>query len=188
MEQIPTQSNAVFERYVEDFDLNTEELSRPILDVGANSADFIRYIRDVIGNKNAYALDKNYEVISENVDGAVVGDMMHLPFQDNTFDTVVASNILPMFAGDDVQITKSAIEEMLRVTKPKGRIVANITTAENEMNKSNLFIKYSSRNKEHKRRAAGSKKIEDYLFTLKESGLNISINNNKRTPILTIIK
>lgn len=45
-------------------------------------------------------------------------DAMHLPFEDNTFDAVTIS-----FGLRNVQDTKRAMREMLRVTKPGGRLV-----------------------------------------------------------------
>lgn len=48
----------------------------------------------------------------------VVGDALNLPFADNTFDAVTIS-----FGLRNVNDTMKALQEMLRVTKPGGRLV-----------------------------------------------------------------
>lgn len=48
----------------------------------------------------------------------VAGDAMQLPFRDNVFDAVTIS-----FGLRNVQDTSRALEEMLRVTRPGGRLV-----------------------------------------------------------------
>ncbi|WP_151529007.1 MULTISPECIES: demethylmenaquinone methyltransferase [Corynebacterium] len=54
----------------------------------------------------------------------VVGDGMHLPFRDNTFDAVTIS-----FGLRNIQDFRAGLEEMARVTKPGGRLtVAEFST------------------------------------------------------------
>ena len=48
----------------------------------------------------------------------VAGDGMHLPFADNTFDAVTIS-----FGLRNIQDTRAGLAELLRVTRPGGRIV-----------------------------------------------------------------
>lgn len=48
----------------------------------------------------------------------VAGDGMHLPFADNTFDAVTIS-----FGLRNIQDTRAGLSELLRVTRPGGRIV-----------------------------------------------------------------
>lgn len=48
----------------------------------------------------------------------IVGDVTHLPFADNSFDSVTIS-----FGLRNVADTQTALREMLRVTKPGGRLV-----------------------------------------------------------------
>lgn len=188
MEGTPEQKGRVVERYIEDFDLSPEDMNGHILDVGAGEANFVRYLRETLGNNNAYAVDKSFEQLFGNTEGAVVGEIEHLPFKDNTFDVVVASNILPLFTSDDVERTKKSIEEMIRVLKPGGKIVANINTPEHALKTMIKDRGHIFRNKEHERRISGSEKILDYLEHLKTTGVDLSIDSEKRTPLLTIIK
>ncbi len=50
--------------------------------------------------------------------GFVNGDALHLPFPDDTFDAVTIS-----FGLRNVENTRAALHELLRVTRPGGRIV-----------------------------------------------------------------
>jgi SAM-dependent methyltransferase len=51
----------------------------------------------------------------------VVGDALHLPFEDRTFDRVVASEVLEHIVEDH-----EAMEEMSRVLRPGGRAVVSV--------------------------------------------------------------
>lgn len=50
----------------------------------------------------------------------VVGDAMHLPFKDNTFDAVTIS-----YGLRNVHDFEAGLREMARVTKPGGRLAVN---------------------------------------------------------------
>lgn len=50
---------------------------------------------------------------------AVRGDMLYLPFKDNTFDKVVSVTALEFIAD-----ARKAVDELFRVTRPGGRVVA----------------------------------------------------------------
>ena len=52
---------------------------------------------------------------------AVKGDALDLPYEDGTFDCVIASEILEHVPADD-----SAIDELVRVLKPGGRLAVTV--------------------------------------------------------------
>jgi len=50
----------------------------------------------------------------------VLGDALRLPFQDNSFDAIVASEVL-----EHLNVPSDAVREMYRVLKPNGRVIAS---------------------------------------------------------------
>jgi SAM-dependent methyltransferase len=99
-----------------------------ILDVGCGSGvvtrDIARYTKGrVIGIDGSCDLIQVAENILEdqnNID-LCVGDAQILPFSTNTFD-IVTCNLLLMWADDP----QAVVNEMTRVTKPKGRVLASL--------------------------------------------------------------
>ena len=55
--------------------------------------------------------------------GAVNGDALQLPFDDNTFDRIVVSEVLEHIWDDE-----RAIVEIVRVLRPGGRVAATVPT------------------------------------------------------------
>lgn len=160
-----------FHPYNHTFSLTENELEKPILDVGAGESDFIRYLRNVIGNKQAYAIDlKPTRPLEE---GMIEGDGLNLPFQDETFETVISRNYLPMFVGNEEKM-KKAITEMLRVTRQGGRIMGNIFTPEVTLER--LQSEQDEKRKIiAQKRYGGSKKLQIFLDDLRKAGLKVDI-------------
>ena len=61
------------------------------------------------------------EIDSSSVAFACAGDATALPFNDNTFDRIIASEVLEHINEDEV-----ALKELFRVLKPNGRIAVTI--------------------------------------------------------------
>ena len=61
------------------------------------------------------------EIDSSSVAFACAGDATALPFNDNTFDRIIASEVLEHIKEDEV-----ALKELFRVLKPNGRIAVTI--------------------------------------------------------------
>lgn len=87
-----------------------------VLDVGALEADVVRFLRS--HGVNATPLDINDEE-ADSVEGYVVGDAFALPFEDASFDMVLA-HANPAFMSD----TLSAFREALRITRDNGEVRA----------------------------------------------------------------
>jgi len=63
------------------------------------------------------------EVVGPGVGGAVNGNALSLPFADDTFDCIIASEVLEHLWADHV-----AIAELVRVLRPGGRIAVTVPT------------------------------------------------------------
>ncbi|MCC6566317.1 MAG: class I SAM-dependent methyltransferase [Chloroflexi bacterium] len=84
--------------------------------VGMYSTEFVKRY-----SPHVYAMDIELERVAEARDGtpnAVVSTAEHLPYPDNTFDTVYSHEVIEHVADD-----RAAALEMVRVTRPGGRIV-----------------------------------------------------------------
>jgi len=118
-----------FKDYFYDFNLSSEDIEKPILDVGTSVGGFVHFLREKIGNKKAYGIDISEDMISKlGSEGVIVGTGFELPFKDNTFELVTAKNIIPMF--DRKRKTLSFLYELLRVTSTTGKLIFNTSTPE----------------------------------------------------------
>lgn len=98
---------------------------KKVLEVGVGAGtDFLQYIR---ASADAYGLDLTEEAIRHTKtrlesygfrnDNLIVGDAEYLPYQHNMFDLVYSWGVL-----HHTPNTEKAISEIIRVTKPGGRI------------------------------------------------------------------
>jgi SAM-dependent methyltransferase len=117
-----------FNYYIKDFPLSSEDLHKSFLDVGVHTGEFVQYLRDVIGNKQAIGVEKQVHKI-KGKEGFVAADGLKLPFEDESFEIVTAHNYLPMFIGNTSQM-QNAILELIRVTKKGGKMMGDIATPE----------------------------------------------------------
>lgn len=108
--------------YTEQFNLDLDELrGKKVLDIGA-SFNFQRQAKeegidvialDAFGRKDANKENKAF----------VVGTGQFLPFNDNSFDVVLANNSVPLHLKREDNIgALSAIYEMLRVANINGKV------------------------------------------------------------------
>ena len=67
-------------------------------------------------------LEKNLNVIS--------GDILNIPFKDNTFDYTICIAVIHHLSTNEKR--KKAISELLRVTKPNGKILILVWALEQE--------------------------------------------------------
>lgn len=178
-----------FHDYMKDFSLNEEDLRKPLLDVGAGSGNFIKYVRNKFGNSNAYGVEKEKFRLGDDSDGMVVADGFDLPFADNTFEIVVSRNFLPMFT-DDIGESRAIINELIRVTKAGGKIIGNISTPkiEIEESKEEIYNGSSSFDKFFKERHDGAVKIQSFLEELKNDGYVVDQKEYDHKAIVTIHK
>jgi len=99
-----------------------------ILDVGCGSGfatrDIARLTKGavIVFDGSFRLLDVAKKILGEYENVTItMGDAQHLPFPDNTFD-LVTCNLLLMWADHPQQV----VEEMRRVVKPKGKVLASL--------------------------------------------------------------
>ncbi len=112
-----------FDEYQRMFALTPEELREPILDVGAGEGGFIKYVRQTLGNRNAYGVEiaPSETSMAERDSGLIVSDGRRLPFPDHAFGIVIAKEYVPMFL--DRADPMAPVHELLRVTRPGGTVL-----------------------------------------------------------------
>ena len=180
----------VFSEYMKDFELTQEDLQEPILDVGAGTGAFIDYVRNTLGNKKAFGLEKNSSKVSPESEGMVIADGFEIPFADDTFKIVISRNFIPMFA-DNPDLSIELLNELIRVVQKDGKVIGNITTPEIDSDESKLDIYQDS--KPHlemfKHRIKGSKEMIERLSDMeKEGAISIDYNRKGNRMIVTITK
>ena len=183
-----------FKYYMRDFPLTEEELKAPILDVGADKGEFIQYIRERYQNADAVGVEKQPSKLNQTKEGLIIADGLALPFANETFDTVVAHNYLPMFV-DIPEEMQASIMELLRVLKKGGRMMGDIATKEssiefNETLKKHLGEEYTQRDEDlHLINIAGIENLKSFLQDLqKKEMFEIEIIKVEDKEILIIKK
>jgi SAM-dependent methyltransferase len=97
-----------------------------VLDIGTSTGTNLRMLRD-LGFVNVDGLDPSEAARQWCLDkrlGAVTqGDVRDMPFDDASFDLVLATDVLEHVDEDDI-----AIREIARVLKPRGRALVTVPT------------------------------------------------------------
>ena len=95
-----------------------------VLDIGTSTGTNLRMLRD-LGFSRYEGLDTSEEAVHWCADkgyGKVTqGDVCALPFPDDTFDLVLATDIIEHVDDDEV-----ALREIRRVLKPRGRVLITV--------------------------------------------------------------
>jgi SAM-dependent methyltransferase len=112
------------------------EATSRVLDVGCGSGNSACLIAEDYGSK-VYGIDVSQVMVAKAKERAQrqglsdrlefrVADVHDLPFDDNWFDVVIIESVLTPMPGDK----KQALREIVRVTRPGGRVGANEGTVD----------------------------------------------------------
>lgn len=168
-----------FRSYKEYFQLSNEDLQKPLLDVGAGDTAFVQYLRNVLGNKQAYGVEIRHDQLGEEKEGVIIANGFRLPFNDDTFEVVTTKHYLPMFV-DHKEAMEAAVSELVRVTKPGGKIIGDISTPEKELAKRDGEPD-EQKKKWLNNRYEGSKKFQLFLENLKNAGHLIEFSDGPQS-------
>jgi SAM-dependent methyltransferase len=104
-----------------------------VLDAGCGSGRHLRGLAKLPGlkivgiDRNAADVDAAIKTLNEMPDAlsrdfsVTCADITHLPFEDETFDCVICSEVL-----EHIPEHKDAVRELVRVLKPKGALVVSV--------------------------------------------------------------
>lgn len=174
-----------FADYKEQLGLSEEDLKGSVLDVGAGHGEFVQYLRENLGNKNAFGIDIHLPKIT-SPEGMAVANGYKLPFADETFDVVVTKDFLPMFVSDNGGY--DVLNELIRVVKSGGKIHTTFTTPEDEMQTIEEFKDLAHADEWTKSRLDGSHKLESYLNYLDEKGFGIEYGKGPKDKNYVILR
>lgn len=105
-----------FERYAEDLFLDENALDgKKILDVGSNIPLFRGYLEGKYPETKVISIDQEFNT---SLDVQALAE--HLPFQDNSFDLVVAHSSLTGWS--IYENIEQILRELIRVLRPNGEI------------------------------------------------------------------
>ncbi len=97
-----------------------------VLDIGTSTGTNLRMLRD-LGFVNVEGLDPSESArqwcLDKNLGEVTQGDVRQMPFDNGTFDLVLATDVLEHVDEDDV-----AVKEITRVLKPGGRALVTVPT------------------------------------------------------------
>lgn len=166
-----------FERYQHDFKIPIEDLkTKRLLDIGANTGEFIRYIRAQLGNHNAFVLEKQENrVPDDRPEWYIVGSGTDIPFADESFELITAHNYITMFVEEMVEKNNlHYISPILEKLKVGGSFYFDCLTSDDLR----LYGHpgYDNNPEEHEQEIKIRDKFAEMIFGLKE---NFTVENWK---------
>ena len=150
-----------------------------ILDVGCGEGAFLEQIKQY---KSVSGIDLSENAIFKiNTKMKVdfkVSQVNNLPFDDNSFDTVICFSIFHYL--ESINYSKQVINELIRVTKPLGQILIGDI---NDFDKKELY--FSTRIKENRNTLHKVKSVTpDHQFYKKSLFLELAKKNNLKIQII----
>ena len=122
---------------VESF-LDNLEKDKIIGDIGCGNGKNMLYRKDLIN----YGCDFSKELVKiclkQNLN-VIEGDILNIPYKDNSFDYTLCIAVIHHLSTIDKRI--KSINELIRVTKPGGKILILVWALEQECNSKRKFTK-----------------------------------------------
>jgi 2-polyprenyl-3-methyl-5-hydroxy-6-metoxy-1,4-benzoquinol methylase len=148
-----------------------------LLDVGCGSAWFAKHF--VPKGKKVVSLDVSFVNVSKAMSSvpssnhaAVVADVFQLPFAENTFDCIVASEII-----EHLYAPGLFVEKMVYVLKPGGKLI--ITTPYNEKLEYSLCVHCNKPTPQHAHlHSFNEGKIKEIMKMVSGKEIKIKLFNN----------
>ncbi len=159
---------------VESF-LDPIDPNSSIGDIGCGNGKNMLYRKDC----NNYGCDFSENLVNiclkKNLN-VVVGDVLNIPFQNNKFDNTICIAVIHHLS--TIEKREKAIQELIRITKPNGRILILVWAFEQEKDSRRKFTKQDNMVdwKDKKGNLLGKR----YYYVFKENELEsllININN-----------
>lgn len=108
----------LFDRYIEDLGLSVDKLKgKKILDLGVWHTGFAKEAEK--NGLSVISLDKQFPTLNQDIP-FVNGDMMDLPFADNTFDLVLSRASFTVIEFSNLEQVKTILNNANRVLKNGG--------------------------------------------------------------------
>jgi ubiquinone/menaquinone biosynthesis C-methylase UbiE len=170
-------------RKIANFEANLIDRNTPanatLLSIGCGPAIIENILYQSRGDIHFFTLDKNKEML-DNIPlhlRPIQADASHLPFISSILDIIVCVTSLEFMSN-----TKKALNEIHRVLKPKGKLLAFLlnpqsTYVQQKMREKNSYIGANIQQKTNENIIAAI----DHLFNQNEFMFNLSIRNNKIT-------
>ncbi|KKW17438.1 hypothetical protein A3C86_02210 [Candidatus Kaiserbacteria bacterium RIFCSPHIGHO2_02_FULL_49_16] len=188
---------SAFRTYTKHFSLTNDDVQKPLLDIGAGDGSFIGYLRKVLKNTRAYGVENRIGIVRPCQEGIVVGNGLHLPFGNETFDIVTARQYFTMLVESEEKEMRQAIGEALRVLKKGGKILGTIATPDSSATDLKRLPRRTRTEDTFRaeKRVEGAKKLEQFLQELQGNGYRVDYGASKewfnmviKAPIVTIHK
>ena len=159
------------EKFLDSIDPNSS-----IGDIGCGNGKNMFYRKDC----NNYGCDFSENLVNiclKKKLKVVVGDILNIPFKDNQFDNTICIAVIHHLS--TIEKRKKAIQELIRITKPNGRIIILVWAFEQEKNSRRKFTKQDNMVdwKDKKGNILGKR----YYYVFKENELESLLKGYKYT-------
>lgn len=118
-----------YDNWLDDYQEVLDKCETPVLDLGCGTGNDTLYLTErgfkvIACDYSKFALDKIKQDI-QGVETKQIDISQTLPFEDKTFDLIIADLSLHYF---DEQTTKKIMQEIKRILRPSGNLLARVNS------------------------------------------------------------
>lgn len=135
-----------------------------IIDIGCGEGVFVDELRK-IGLKKTLGIDKNY---SSKI--VIRGDIMNIPFRNDSFDVAL---LLDVIEHVPLELQKCAINEVKRIIKNKGFLIASIPNLAHLASRIKFFLKGKLVRTASIEKHPGDRPIHEFIDLFKKEGFRL---------------